>query len=285
ENRNSIMRENGELETAEDESFTSAEGTVTTANTAVTTPTTTIQNTNTVNMVVTPSTTLEKYLEIKEENNDDDDDDDHNFYLNSKIITCDYHQYQIVKDREFYLIKHNIPLRPKINQIQYRIITEINLLQNIFNELKIRDEQEIKKLVISIKENNIQYSSLISTELTVIRKTSRDIWTTKIILDDLYTKICTISSFKELVDTITPLLSVIKNIRSLLIPHIREPEHEFKNIADLLCDIVFNAGQIGGYLINFKLANTRALNILNEAIIKAENKIKTEFLPIPNIMT
>ena len=278
------MRENGELETTQREPLASAEGTVTAATTtaAVTTPTTTIQNNNTVNMVVTPSATLEKYIAIKEEN---DDDDDHNFYLNSKIITCDYHQYQIVKDREFYLIKHNIPLRPKINQIQYRIITEINHLQNIFNELKIRDEQEIKKLVISIKENNIQYSSLISTELTVIRKTSRDIWTTKIILDDLYTKICTISSFKELVDTITPLLSVIKNIRSLLIPHIREPEHEFKNIADLLCDIVFNAGQIGGYLINFRLANTRALNILNEAIIKAENKIKTEFLPIPNIMT
>ena len=279
------MRENGELETTQREPLASAEGTVTAATTtaAVTTPTTTIQNNNTVNMVVTPSATLEKYIAIKEENHDDDDD--HNFYLNSKIITCDYHQYQIVKDREFYLIKHNIPLRPKINQIQYRIITEINHLQNIFNELKIRDEQEIKKLVISIKENNIQYSSLISTELTVIRKTSRDIWTTKIILDDLYTKICTISSFKELVDTITPLLSVIKNIRSLLIPHIREPEHEFKNIADLLCDIVFNAGQIGGYLINFRLANTRALNILNEAIIKAENKIKTEFLPIPNIMT
>ena len=277
------MRENGELETTEHEPYASTGGTVTTAaTTTAITPTTTIQNTNTVNMVVTPSNTLEKYLEIKEENNDDDD---HNFYLNSKIITCDYHQYQIVKDREFYLIKHNIPLRPKINQIQYRIITEVNHLQNIFNELKIRDEQEIKKLVISIKENNIQYSSLISTELTVIRKTSRDIWTTKIILDDLYTKICTISSFKELVDTITPLLSVIKNIRSLLIPHIREPEHEFKNIADLLCDIVFNAGQIGGYLINFRLANTRALNILNEAIIKAENKIKTEFLPIPNIMT
>ena len=278
------MRENGELETTQREPLASAEGTVTATTTAaaVTTPTTTIQNNNTVNMVVTPSATLEKYIAIKEENHDDDD---HNFYLNSKIITCDYHQYQIVKDREFYLIKHNIPLRPKINQIQYRIITEINHLQNIFNELKIRDEQEIKKLVISIKENNIQYSSLISTELTVIRKTSRDIWTTKIILDDLYTKICTISSFKELVDTITPLLSVIKNIRSLLIPHIREPEHEFKNIADLLCDIVFNAGQIGGYLINFRLANTRALNILNEAIIKAENKIKTEFLPIPNIMT
>jgi hypothetical protein len=257
--------------------LTSNADTVTT--TTTTTTTTTIQNT-TVNMGVTPST-LKKYREIKEENDDDDDD----FYLNSQSMARDFHQYQIANDREFYLIKHNIPLRPKINQIQYRIKTEINHLQNIFNELKIRDEQEIQKLVISIKENNIQYSSLISSELTVIRKTSRDIWTTKIVFDDLYTKICTISSFKDLVDTITPLLSVIKNIRSLLIPHIREPDHEFKNIADLLSDIIFNAGQIGGYLINFKLANDRALNILNEAIFKAEIKIKTEFLPIPNIMT
>ena len=269
------MIENDELETTEPKPLTPNADTVTNT----TTTTTTIQNT-TVNMGVT-SSTLDKNREIKEENDDDEDD----FYLNSQNTARDFHQYQIVNDREFYLIKHNIPLRPKINQIQYRITTEINHLQNIFNELKIRDEQEIKKLVISIKENNIQYSSLISSELTVIRKTSRDIWATKIVFDDLYTKICSISSFKDLVDTITPLLSVIKNIRSILIPHIREPDHEFKNIADLLSDIIFNAGQIEGYLINFKLANDRGLNILNEALFKAEIKIKTEFLPIPNIMT
>lgn len=264
-NRNSIMRENDKLEII-DRSLASTAATVTS--------TTDNSHDTTVNVEVT-SSTGEKYQEVKEEED---------FYFSSQNIASNYHRYQIAKDHEFYLIKHNIPLRPKINQIQYRIITEINNLQNIFNELKIRDEEEIRKLVISIKENNIQYSSLISAELTVIRSTSRAIWTTKIVLDDLYNEICNISSFKDLVVTITPLLSVIKNIRSLLIPHIREPEHEFKNIADLLCDILFNAGQIGGHLINFKLANNRALNILNEALFKAENKIKTEFLPIPNII-
>ncbi|MGE3859084.1 MAG: hypothetical protein AB7F53_03780 [Nitrososphaeraceae archaeon] len=259
------MRENDKLEII-DRSLASTAATVTS--------TTDNSHDTTVNVEVT-SSTGEKYQEVKEEED---------FYFSSQNIASNYHRYQIAKDHEFYLIKHNIPLRPKINQIQYRIITEINNLQNIFNELKIRDEEEIRKLVISIKENNIQYSSLISAELTVIRSTSRAIWTTKIVLDDLYNEICNISSFKDLVVTITPLLSVIKNIRSLLIPHIREPEHEFKNIADLLCDILFNAGQIGGHLINFKLANNRALNILNEALFKAENKIKTEFLPIPNII-
>ena len=218
-----------------------------------------------------------EYKEIKK-------DDD--FNLNSQDITTICHNSPFLQDSEFYLIRYNIPLRPKINQIQYRINNETIKLQTIFNELKIQNEQVMKKLVISIKENNIQYSSLISSELNVIRKTSKAIWTTKIVLDNLYSQICNISSFKDLVERVTPLLPVMKNIRSLLIPYVRESEseHEFKNISDLLCDVLFNAGQIGGYLINFKIANNMALNIIDDALFKAENKIKTEFLPIPNIV-
>lgn len=219
--------------------------------------------------------TATEYKEIKK-------DDD--FNSSSQDITTICHNSPFLQDSEFYLIKYNIPLRPKINQIQYRINNETIKLQTIFNELKIQNEQVMKKLVISIKENNIQYSSLISSELNGIRKTSRAIWTTKIVLDDLYNEICNVSSFKDLVETLTPSLTVMKSIRSLLNPHIRESEHEFKNILDLLCDVLFNAGQLGGYLINFKIANNTALNIINDALFKAENKIKTEFLPIPNIM-
>jgi hypothetical protein len=217
-----------------------------------------------------------QYKEIKK--------DDDGFNLNSHHITPNCHNSPFLQDSEFYLIRYNIPLRPKINQIQYRINNETIKLQTIFNELKIQNEQVIKKLINSIKENNIQYSSLISSELNGIRKTSRAIWTTKIVLDNLYNEICSVSNFKDLVETLTPSLTLIKSIRSLLNPHIRESEHEFKNISDLLCDVLFNAGQIGGYLINFKIANNIALNIINDAIFKAENKIKTEFLPIPNIM-
>jgi hypothetical protein len=53
----------------------------------------------------------------------------------------------------------------------------------------------------------------------------------------------------------------------------------------LLCDVLFNAGQLGGYLINFKIANNAAVGITDDAIFKAENKIKIEFLPIPKIIT
>ncbi len=202
---------------------------------------------------------------------------------NSSIQNC--HSAQFSHDIDFHLIKYNIPLRPKIKQIQYRINNEIIKLQNIFNELKTQDEELIKKLDISIKENNIQYSSLISSELNGIRKSIRAIWTSKIVLDTLHNQICSISSFKDLVEKLTPSLTVMKSIRSLLISHVRESDHDFKNILDLLCDVLFNAGQLGGYLINFKIANNTALDITDDAIFEAENKIKIEFLPIPKVIT
>lgn len=206
-----------------------------------------------------------------------------NLYSNNSIQNC--HSSQFSPDSEFHLIKYNIPLRPKIKQIQYRISDEIIKLQNIFNDLKTQDEELIKKLDISIRENNIQYSSLISSELNGIRKSSRAIWTSKLVLDTLHNQICSISSFKDLVEKLTPSLTVMKSIRSLLISHIRESDHEFKNISDLLCDVLFNAGQLGGSLINFKIANNAAVDITDDAMFKAENKIKIEFLPIPKMIT
>ena len=154
---------------------------------------------------------------------------------NSNIQNC--HSSQFSHDSDFHLIKYNIPLRPKIKQIQYRINNEIINLQNIFNELKTQDEELIKKLDISIKENNIQYSSLISSELNGVRKSIRAIWTSKIVLDTLHNQICSISNFKDLVEKLTPSLTVMKSIRSLLISHVRESDHEFKNI--LICYVMF----------------------------------------------
>src|SRR5687768_35042 len=80
-----------------------------------------------------------------------------NFNLNSQNSIQNCHSSQNSSsdgDIEFHLIKYNIPLIPKIKQIQYRISNEIIKLHNIFNELKTRDEELINKLSISLKENN-----------------------------------------------------------------------------------------------------------------------------------
>lgn len=207
---------------------------------------------------------------------------------NSNSIHERNHVSTLVNDHksnfiELHLIKYNTPLRPKINQIQYRIHDEILKLIKIFEELKIQDEEVLRKLITSIKENNIQYSSLISSELNKIRKTGKAIVVSKIVLDTLQVQIHSVSNFKDLVETLTPSITIIKGLRSMLFSQIRASELDLRSISDLLIDILINAGQVGGHLINFKIANDRASTILDDASYEAEDKIRKEFLPIPEL--
>ena len=207
---------------------------------------------------------------------------------NSNSIHERNHVSTLINDRrsnfiEFHLLKYNTPLRPKINQIQYRIHEEILKLLKIFDELKIQDEEVIRKLIISIKENNIQYSSLISSELNKIRKTGKAIIASKIVLDTLQVQIHSVSNFEDLVDTLTPSITVIKSLRSMLFSQIRASELDLRSISDLSIDVLINAGQVGGHLINFKIANDRASTILHDASYEAEDKVRKEFLPIPEL--
>jgi len=207
---------------------------------------------------------------------------------NSNSIHERKHVSTLVNDHrsnfiELHLIKYNTPLRPKINQIQYRIHEEILKLLKIFDELKIQDEEVIRKLIVSIKENNIQYSALISSELNKIRKTGKAIVISKIVLDTLEVQIHSVSNFKDLVETLTPSITVIKSLRSMLFSQIRASELDLRSISDLLIDVLINAGQVGGHLINFKIANDRASSILHDASYEAEDKIRKEFLPIPEL--
>lgn len=207
---------------------------------------------------------------------------------NSNSIHERNHVSTLVSDHksnfiELHLIKYNTPLRPKVNQIQYRIHEEILKLLKIFEELKIQDEEVLRKLITSIKENNIQYSSLISSELNKIRKTGKAIVVSKIVLDKLQVQIHSVSNFKDLVETLTPSITVIKSLRSMLFSQIRASELDLRSISDLLIDILINAGQVGGHLINFKIANDTASTILQHASYEAEDKIRKEFLPIPEL--
>ena len=182
-----------------------------------------------------------------------------------------------------YKVKTDVPIRPKINQIRSQINIQITKMQNIFSELKIQDKEIHQKLFISIKENNIQYSSLTLSELTKLRDISKSIWMSKIVLDGLQSQMNNATNFKDIIDTITPLLTAVKSIRLLLVPYIKEADVEYKKIFELLSDVLINASQVGGYMINFKNANKKISLILNEADLEAEYKIKNEFEPIPDI--
>lgn len=175
------------------------------------------------------------------------------------------------------------PLKPRLDAVQKRIQVQISRLEELHSTLKSKDEESFRKLVTSIKENNAQYSTVLSSELARARQVSRVVFISKVALEKLVAKLSSASDFGDLVIVLSPAMAVAKNLRSSLTPHVPEMEEELGIISELLSGILVDAGQVGGYTINFETANEEAVRLIEEASTVVEQKMKEEFPGIPDL--
>lgn len=167
--------------------------------------------------------------------------------------------------------------------MQKKIQVQISRLEELHVALKSKDEEAFRKLVTSIKENNAQYSTVLSSELARARQVSRVVFLSKVALEKLVAKLSSASDFGDLVIVLSPAMAVVKNLRSSLTPHVPEMEGELGVISELLSGILVDAGQVGGYTINFETANEEAVRLIEEASLAVEQKMKEEFPGIPDL--
>jgi len=67
------------------------------------------------------------------------------------------------------------------------------------------------------------------------------------------------------------------------VPFVPEMETDLGVIAELLSGILVDAGQVGGYTINFETANEEAARLVEEASATVEQVMKEEFPGIPDL--
>jgi division protein CdvB (Snf7/Vps24/ESCRT-III family) len=175
------------------------------------------------------------------------------------------------------------PLKPRLDAVQKKIQVQISRLEELHGALKSRDEEAFRKLVTSIKENHAQYSTVLSSDLARARQVSRVVFLSRVALEKLVAKLSSASDFGDLVIVLSPAMAVVKNLRSSLTPHVPEMEGELGIISELLSGILVDAGQVGGYTINFETANEEAVRLIDEASAAVEQKMKEEFPGIPDL--
>jgi hypothetical protein len=151
---------------------------------------------------------------------------------------------------------------------------------HLIDETKLIDDMLLEKRALSIKENNSQYSAVLSLDIAHSRRIIKILHFSKIAFEILKNKLQAISNLEYIVDVLSPAMAVVKNIKTCLIPCIPESEEELGIISELLGCILIDAGQVGGHTINFKLANEEAVRLLNEASLAAEQNIKKIFVDI-----
>lgn len=175
------------------------------------------------------------------------------------------------------------PLKPRLDAVVKKIQVQISDLEDLHGGLKLKDEDIFHKLVSSINENNAQYSTVLSSELARARQVSRIVFLSMVALEKLVAELSSASDFGDLVIVLSPAMAVVKNLRSSLTPHVPEMESELGLISELLSGILVDAGQVGGYTINFETANEEAVRLINEASLTVEQKMKEEFPGIPDM--
>ncbi len=180
-------------------------------------------------------------------------------------------------------IKNTGPIKPRIEQAQKRLQMQIAMLDSILQKLKSKDQAIFKKIITSIQKRDTQYSIILANELSQIRKTIKLVNSSKAALEQVNMRLSTITELGDVVVTLSPAMAVVKNVRAGLSSMMPEVDNEMSEISNVLGSILVDAGQIGGYTINFDHANEEAIKIMEEAAAIAENNIEEKFPNIPSM--
>jgi hypothetical protein len=78
-------------------------------------------------------------------------------------------------------------------------------------------------------------------------------------------------------------MAVVKNLRSSITPYLPEMEGDLGLISELLSGILVDAGQVGGFIINFGTANEEAVRFIGEVSRLVDEKIEEEFSKVPEL--
>src|SRR5215207_4670797 len=175
------------------------------------------------------------------------------------------------------------PLKPRLDAVRKKIEVQIDRLEELLIINKPKDNEILSKLMVSIKENNTQHSTLLSSELARARQLSRALLLTSVALEKLISKLSSASDFGNLVIVLSPAMAVVKNLRSSITPYVPEMEGELGVISELLSGILVDAGQVGGFTINFETANEEAARFIGEVSQIVDHKMKEEFSIMPEL--
>jgi division protein CdvB (Snf7/Vps24/ESCRT-III family) len=186
-------------------------------------------------------------------------------------------------DQTASLPKPGGPLKPRLDAVRKKIQVLIHRMEELHVINRSRDNEILRKLMVSINENNTQHSTLLSSELARARQLSRALLLTSVTLEKLISKLSSASDFGDLVIVLSPSMAVVKNLRSSITPYVPEMEGDLGFISELLSGILVDAGQVGGFTINFETANEEAVRFIEEISRVVDEKMEEEFSKVPEL--
>ncbi|HYO06814.1 MAG TPA: hypothetical protein VER14_07505, partial [Phototrophicaceae bacterium] len=142
-----------------------------------------------------------------------------------------------------------------------------------------------KRVISAMQSHDSQYAKILSNELSQIRKMNKMITSAKLALEQIQLRLNTITELGDVIVTLSPAMSVIKNIQGGLTSMMPEAGQSFGKITDILNGIMNESGQIPQTTEmtgNTNAISEDAMKIIEEASAIVEQNMKDKFPDLPN---
>jgi division protein CdvB (Snf7/Vps24/ESCRT-III family) len=182
-------------------------------------------------------------------------------------------------------IKPPSPLKPRIEEAQKRLHSQISKLENMSMKMEEKDQLIFKRVISAMQSHDSQYAKILSNELSQIRKMNKMITSAKLALEQIQLRLNTITELGDVIVTLSPAMSVIKNIQGGLTSMMPEAGQSFGKITDILNGIMNESGQIpqtSEITGSTNSISEDAMKIIEEASAIVEQSMKDKFPDLPN---
>ena len=176
------------------------------------------------------------------------------------------------------------PLRNRVEITQRAMQTLISRLDQKQSRLKSHDTALFDKVVEATQTHDKNRAAAYANELAELRKITSNVTQMKLVLEQINLRMGTVQDFGDIVTSITPIVSVIKGMRSSMSGILPEASSEMSEIGEMMNGLIADAGQFGGSSPLIESSSAETNSILAEAAAVAEVNNEEKF-PSPSSST
>ncbi len=165
-------------------------------------------------------------------------------------------------------------LKDQITTVTQRLDTQVKMLDGASNRFQLRDQDIFNRIIKAMSQRDQARANILATELAEIRKVEKMLSQSSLALQSVSMRLSTVSELGDVVAVLSPARGLLNSIRSDMGSIMPEASQELGSIGNLLTDICSQTSQSSDMPVNNIIANADALQILEEAEIAAESRLK-----------
>jgi division protein CdvB (Snf7/Vps24/ESCRT-III family) len=176
-------------------------------------------------------------------------------------------------------------LKPMIENAIKQIQIQVDKLDSACIRLRDKGLKIFNDIVSAIQRQDLQHASIFANELAEVRKINKMVTQAKLALEQITLRLDTVKELGDVTLTLSPAISVTRNIGSELSKIVPEAEKEIEEIGSMLSEIIVSASQTSAESIGFEAVNEDAEKIISEASAVAEQRVREIFPELPKSLT